>query len=101
MNKYFDVDKSGIGDNFITNNGISDNSCWKATAANMLAAAGYNPRLIYPNVFIDRRKTGHGEYENQGYDIYNLLLHNETLHINRAYNSGWIEDASISNKAGK
>ena len=81
--KILDVDKIGYGDTFGIRK-LSDGSCWKATCANMLASAGYNPRKIHPNKFIGK------SFRGTEYDIYYLLI--KEYNPTNPFGPGWVED---------
>ena len=103
-NSYIDVDKQGVGDNYKTVSFLcctfdhstidNDNTCWKATAANILAHYGFNPRLNYPEDLADyTQNISKSSKESNAYDIYYLLINSDKLNINDGYYSGWTEDA--------
>lgn len=84
--KIFDVDKIGYGDTFGIRR-LKDGSCWKATCANMLASAGYNPRKMHPQKFIGKNFRG------AEYDIYYILI--KEYNPTNPFGSGWVEDGLI------
>ena len=89
-----DVDKYGIGEHKGNWSWLSfccgftevadpldtDNTCCKATAANILASLGYNPRKYYPTK-VNNIQHGRNSIETNAYDIYEILINQDFAHM--------------------